>query len=381
MRRLPAIFLLMMALSALGTARAAETAAADPLAAELAALHEASRRPPPPGATRAELTLAWDRLCLELAQRGWAIYEKYPEDPRRWEAINLLRQTPYRPRYITTVRPDFETAGDEAIETDVTAAQAWNQRIDAVELKMRRAPDVPENIREHLESGDLIFQVLNPALRGLVEHQQQPDWQKLDAEVDRFLARWPETDATGTVSYYLHLKKLAGEGDESAVLARFASSPNRAVRDYVERRRRFHELKQKPFALAFTALDGREVDLQKLRGKIVLIDFWATWCGPCIAELPNVKRVYAEYHDRGFEIVGISLDHEKDRQKFIDLVAKEGLAWPQRFEGKGWKDSFAVEYTIMAVPAMFLLDQQGRLVTTDARGEKLEAEVRRLLAL
>lgn len=346
---------------------------------ELAALQELSRRPAPEGVSRAELYVAWERLCRELGEQGLAIFEKYPSEPRRWEAINLIRQGGYRPRFITSVGPDLETVGERALEIDEPAAKAWNARIDALEDEMRRAPDVPEPVREHLESGDLLFGVMNPALRSLVEHRQEPDWAKVDAAIARFLARWPETDATGTISFYLHLKKLAGQTDEAAVLAPFAESPNRAARDYVQRRLRFLELQKKPFELAFTAIDGREVDLKKLRGKVVLIDFWATWCGPCIAELPNLKRVYEEYHPHGFEVVGVSLDHEKDRQKFIDLVAKQGLAWAQRFEGKGWRDPFALEFTVMAIPAMFLLDQNGMLVSLDARGEKLEAEVRRLL--
>ena len=131
-----------------------------------------------------------------------------------------------------------------------------------------------------------------------------------------------------------------------------------------------------------TALDGgTALTLADLRGRVVLIDFWATWCGPCKDEIPNVVANYKKYHDLGFEIVSISLDKAADRQKLIDYTKEHDMPWPQHFDGKFWKNKYAVEYTITGVPAMFLLDQSGMLVTTDARGPKLEQELKRLLKL
>ncbi len=132
--------------------------------------------------------------------------------------------------------------------------------------------------------------------------------------------------------------------------------------------------------LKFTAVDGREVDLAKLKGQVVLVDFWATWCGPCIAELPNVKRVYESYKDQGFTIVGISLDRSNAEQKLIDFVAKNNMPWPHHFDGKWWENEFAVKNGVKAIPAAWLFDQDGKLVTKSARGQKLEDEVQRLLS-
>ena len=107
----------------------------------------------------------------------------------------------------------------------------------------------------------------------------------------------------------------------------------------------------------------------------------ATWCGPCIAELPNVKKAYAAYHDKGFEIIGVSLDQEKDKQKLIAFTKENAMPWPRHFDGKYWKNEFAVQHAINSIPAMFLLDQDGKIVSTNARGPKLEEEVKRLLKL
>ena len=133
----------------------------------------------------------------------------------------------------------------------------------------------------------------------------------------------------------------------------------------------------KPVDISFKSLDGRVVDINKLKGKVVLIDFWATWCGPCVAELPNVKKTYAKFHEKGFEIIGISLDQSRD--KLSKFVEKEKMPWPQHFDGQGWKNEYAVKYGIQGIPAMWLIDKKGNLVDMKARGG-LDGKVEKLLA-
>jgi len=122
----------------------------------------------------------------------------------------------------------------------------------------------------------------------------------------------------------------------------------------------------KPLDIRFTALDGREVDLAKLKGKVVLVDFWSTSCGPCLAEMPNVKAAYEKLHDRGFEVVGISLDDKEGALR--RFIQEKALPWPQHFDGKGWQNQFAVQYGIFSIPTMWLVDKRGNLRDTNARG-------------
>ena len=133
----------------------------------------------------------------------------------------------------------------------------------------------------------------------------------------------------------------------------------------------------KPVDISFKSLDGRVVDITKLKGKVVLIDFWATWCGPCVAELPNVKKTYAKFHEKGFEIIGISLDQSRD--KLSKFVEKEKMPWPQHFDGQGWKNKYAVKYGIQGIPAMWLIDKNGNLVDMKAR-RGLDEKVEKFLA-
>ena len=140
------------------------------------------------------------------------------------------------------------------------------------------------------------------------------------------------------------------------------------------------ELKERlksPLALRFTAVDETPVDLASMRGKVVLVDFWATWCGPCKAEVPKVVAAYKKLHEKGFEIVGISLDH--DRDSLLKYTAANGMTWPQYFDGKGWQNSISTGFGIHAVPAMWLVNKNGYVVTTDGRND-LEGQVEKLLA-
>jgi thiol-disulfide isomerase/thioredoxin len=131
--------------------------------------------------------------------------------------------------------------------------------------------------------------------------------------------------------------------------------------------------------IKFKAVDGSEVDLSKMKGKVVLIDFWATWCGPCIMELPNVLDVYKKYHSRGFEIIGISFD--TDIESLKKVIKERGVSWPQYFDGKAWDNDFGAYFGIQGIPTMWLVDKEGKVADTESRGTELGNKVKKLLGI
>jgi thiol-disulfide isomerase/thioredoxin len=128
----------------------------------------------------------------------------------------------------------------------------------------------------------------------------------------------------------------------------------------------------KPFDLTFNdAIRGAQVSMQGFRGKVVVVDFWANWCGPCIADMPRMKDLYSRYHDKGVEFIGVNLDSSRDGygpDTLKAFVAKNQIPWPQYDEGES---RFAEKWGINAIPAVFLVDQKGKLYSVDA-GNKLE---------
>jgi thiol-disulfide isomerase/thioredoxin/cell fate (sporulation/competence/biofilm development) regulator YmcA (YheA/YmcA/DUF963 family) len=124
-------------------------------------------------------------------------------------------------------------------------------------------------------------------------------------------------------------------------------------------------------------LSGVERSPESFKGKVLMIDFWASWCGPCRGEMPNVKAAYGKYHDKGFEILGVSLDQKlEDAQKYL---TDEKIEWPQIVDGKFWEAKVAKLYGVQAIPRTILLDREGKIRFKDLRGEALDKAVAKLV--
>lgn len=129
--------------------------------------------------------------------------------------------------------------------------------------------------------------------------------------------------------------------------------------------------------IKLTDTEGKPMALSSLRGKVVLIDFWASWCGPCRRENPNVVKMYQKYKDQGFEIFGVSLDNDGNRWK--GAIKADGLTWYHVSDLLGWRSKAAQLYQVHSIPATFLIDQKGRIIAKGLRGAELDAAVAKAL--
>jgi thiol-disulfide isomerase/thioredoxin len=239
------------------------------------------------------------------------------------------------------------------------------------------------------QAGEL-FSINLSRLGGLIQQQngeKKPDKEAVEALIDKMEVQMKEFGRrfksegellSGQIWLAVAVKELFPQRSNQILkLAReYASDADKKILDGIIRGNNI--LGTKP-EIKFKAIDGNEVDISKMQGKVVLIDFWATWCGPCMMELPNVLDVYRKYHSKGFEIIGISFD--RDIESFKKVIKERGMSWPQYFDGKIWDNDFGVYFGIQGIPTMWLVDKDGKVVDTEPGGPQLGNKVKKLLGI
>jgi thiol-disulfide isomerase/thioredoxin len=317
----------------------------------------AAEQPPKPKTAEefAQILHSWLDRQRAAAE---AFLQKYPADARRWDAkvVKLMAAT------------QLQQFGGTPVD-----AAAHRKEVASI-LESPEASPAAKSEAAYLQV-QLLAQV--------ADADKPETLQPVQKAITTFLGKYADSKrAPEIASMQVALLSVSNSPDAEAILKKLSQSKNESVADLaknaIEQRERMANLKTKPIELTFKATNGKAVDLAKLRGKVVLLDFWASWCGPCLAEMPNVVDAYKKLHKKGFEIVGISLDEDKAAMEAA--LKKLGMTWPQYFDGQGWQNKISRSFGINSIPAAWLFDKKGMLRQTGVQGEELSAAVEKLLA-
>jgi thiol-disulfide isomerase/thioredoxin len=300
---------------------------------------------------RANFRLEKGRLAAQAADKAKDFYTSFPDHAKA-----------------SAARKKYQEMLQVAIQMGNTSRAEDLQKVEAERLN---DPNLSEEERFKLR-----LEMANRALAAKRQEGPEGFYAQMEKSARELIKEFPKHDEG--YEFLLGAAAVPNETKSRALVKELLASgaPDR-FKDEAKGILSKLEALGKPVDIKFTAVDGREVDVTKMAGKVVLIDFWATWCGPCVAEIPNVKKSYEKLHDKGFEIVGISFDSDKDKLK--GFVEEKEMPWPQYFDGAGWGNKFGKQYGINGIPTMWLVDKKGVLREMNAR-DRLEGKVEELLA-
>jgi thiol-disulfide isomerase/thioredoxin len=339
----------------------------------------------------------WEGLRQQYRDKGLEFWRRFPRDPRRFQWLKSTVHTPpfYWRDPAAGAKAHSRGVEGEAV-IDMTRKVSWENIYSALRAEFMAAKEVTDKDRSFLRSAELRRDILDTVLSADAGHRN-----RRGPLVDQLLdfaahpAIRPDEYWLNTLASTLVDDGIDSDVEEPIVAAMLLSS-DETLRQFASGRVQRSHLRRDPLELRLPPLrDGERIDLGNLRGKIVLVDIWSNWCSACVAAMPGVRKVYEKYRHRGFEVVGVWLSAEgantggwdsqmlealaQERAVARKILDKQGVSWPNGVLAGADKEQFMRKYAILGVPVTWLLDRNGMLVTADLRGEKLEAQVRRLL--
>lgn len=276
--------------------------------------------------------------------------------------------------------PDHPAAADflpERWETLFQWKDAWTEVFDETQALLDAAPEHP--IARYAR----YWRALS-AMRRFSTPPERDDARIIQA-IDEFIARHPD-DSEGPFLLFEAASNYIEDADRAVAILRriVADHSGSPLERLAKARLRRHDEVGKPFSLEFKdAVTDADVSLASFKGRIVVIDFWATWCAPCVEAVPRLKDLYSQWQPLGVEFVGVSLDLPEEQgglRRLKSFVEEHEIPWPQFYQGGGWESEFSSSWGVTSIPTVFVIDREGRLHATGA-GDRLEPLVEALLAV